>query len=69
MTTLDDADSFLKASHVLRTRHAQEVTAAALCVVMYKAYNAYKEGVDEEEEPKSFSDWRKQRGAKMSKIS
>ena len=27
---------------------------------MYKAYNAYTEGVDEGEEPKSFSDWRKQ---------
>ena len=61
MTTLGTADSFLKASHILRTRHAHEVTAAALCVVMYKAYNAYKEpGVDEVEEPKSFSDWRKQ---------
>lgn len=48
MTTLATADSFLKASHVLRTRHAHEVTAASLCVVVYKAYSEYKEGVDEE---------------------
>ena len=60
MTTLGTADSFLKASHVLRTRHAHEVIAAALCVVMYKACNAHKAGLDEGEEPKSFSDWRKQ---------
>jgi len=54
------ADSFLKASHVSRTRHAHQVTAAALYVLMDKAYNTYREGVDEGEEPKSFSDWRKQ---------
>ena len=63
MTTLGTAASFLKASHVSRTRQAHaEVTAAVLYVlyVMYKAYNAYLEGVDEGEEPKSFSDWRKQ---------
>ena len=60
MKTLGTADSFLKASHVSCTRHAHEVTAAALYVLMYKAHNTYKEGVDEGEEPKSFSDWRKQ---------
>jgi len=27
---------------------------------MDKAYKTYREGVDEGEEPKSFSDWRKQ---------
>ena len=53
MTLLGTAASFLKASHVSRTRHAHaEVTAAALYVLMFKAYNAYMEGVDEGEEPK-----------------
>ena len=60
MTTLVTADFFLKASHVSRTGHVHEVTAAALYDLMYKVYNAYKDGVDEGEEPKSFSDWRKQ---------
>ena len=59
MTTLGTAVSFLKASHVSRNRHGHaEVTAAVLYVFTYKAYNAYTEGVDEGEEPKSFSDWR-----------
>ena len=53
------ADSFLKESHVSRTRHAHQVTAAAVCVLMDKVYKAYRKGVDEGEEPKSFSDWRK----------
>ena len=61
VTLLGTAASFLKASHVSRTRHAHaEVTAAALYVLMFKAYNAYMEGVDEGEEPKSFNDWHKQ---------
>ena len=61
MTTLGTAASFLKASHVSRNRHGHaEVTAAVLYVLMYKVYNAYTEGVDEGQEPKSFSDWRKQ---------
>ena len=61
VTTLGTAASFPKASHVSRNRHGHaEVTAAALYVLMYKAYNAYTEGVVEGEEPKSFSDWRKQ---------
>ena len=61
MTILGAVASFRKASHVSRNchRHA-EVTAAVLYVLMYKARNAYSEGVDEGDEPKSFSDWRKQ---------
>ena len=54
------ADSFLKASHVSRTRHAYQVTAAALYILKDKAYKSYREGVDEGEEPMSFSDWCKQ---------
>ena len=60
VTTPGTADSFLKASHVSRTRHAHQLTAAALYILMDKAYKTYREGVDEGEEPKSFSDWRKQ---------
>ena len=60
VTTPGTADSFLKASHISRTRHAHQVTAAALYVLMDKAYKAYTGDVDEGEEPKSFRDWRKQ---------
>ena len=31
------AESFLKASHISRTRHAHEVTASSLYVLMYRA--------------------------------
>ena len=54
VTTPGTADSFLKALHVSRTRHAHQVTAAVVYVLMDKAHNAYREGVDEGEEPKSF---------------
>ena len=61
VTTLGNAASLLKALYVSRNRHGHaEVTAAALYVLMYKGHDAYREGVDEGEEPKSFSDWRKQ---------
>ena len=60
VTTPGTADSFLKTSYVSRTRHAHQATAAALYILMDKAYKTYREGVDEGEEPKSFSDWRDQ---------
>ena len=41
-------------------RACRRVTGAARYVLMYKTYNAYTEGVDQGEEPKSFGDWRKQ---------
>ena len=54
VTTPGTADSFLKALHVSCTHHAYQVTAAVLYVLMDKAYNACREGVDEGEEPNSF---------------
>lgn len=51
VNTPGTADPFFK---------AHQVTAAALYAPMDKAYNAYREGVDEGEEHKSFSHWRKQ---------
>ena len=36
------ADSFLKASHITRTRHAHQVTAAALFILQNHAYEEYK---------------------------
>ena len=54
MTTPGIADSFLKALHVSCTRHAHQVTAAVVYVLMEKAYYACREGVDERKEPNSF---------------
>ena len=41
VTTPGTADSFLNAAHVSRTRHAHEVTAATLDILMHKAYDTY----------------------------
>ena len=38
ITTPGKADSFLKASHVSRTRHTHQVTAAALYTLLQKAF-------------------------------
>ena len=37
------ADSFLKASHITRTRHAHQATAATLFILQKQAYDAYVE--------------------------
>ena len=40
IATPGKADSFLKVSHVSRTRHAHQVTAAALYTLLQKAYSS-----------------------------
>ena len=35
------ADSFIKASHVTKTRHAHQATAAAVHVLLHQAYDEY----------------------------
>ena len=39
------ADSLLKAAHVTRTRHAHQVTAAALYILRNQAYKRYTESI------------------------
>ena len=48
------AESFFKTTHVTRTRHAHQVTARALSILLHTAYDAYS---CEESEPKSFNEW------------
>ncbi|KAL8614538.1 hypothetical protein ACOMHN_066368 [Nucella lapillus] len=57
------AYSFLRASHVLRTRRAHQVTAAALYILQHRAYKHYCLGEtrDAEDLPE-FEDWFCQRG-------
>jgi len=63
IATAGTADSFLRASHVLRTRRAHQVTAAALYILQHRAYNHYclGETMDAEDLPE-FKDWCCQRG-------
>jgi hypothetical protein len=51
------ADSFHKSSHVLRTRHAHQVTAASLYTLLRNAYEKYEENLDQAEPKEEFSDW------------
>ena len=54
IATPETAESFLKTTHVTRTRHAHQVTASALSVLLHAAYDTYS---CEESEPKSFDEW------------
>ena len=54
LATAGKAESFLKTSHVKRTRHAHQVTASALSILLHNAYDTY---VCEESEPMPFDEW------------
>ena len=54
IATPGTAESFLKTTNVTRTRHAHQVTASALSILLHTAYDAYS---CEESEPKSFDEW------------
>jgi hypothetical protein len=51
------ADSFLKASHVSRTRHAHQVTACSLHILSCRAYEAYVDGLSEWDAKLEFQQW------------
>ena len=51
------AESFLKASHISRTRHAHEVTASSLYVLMYRAYLEFSQALTEEDQQLDFWQW------------
>ena len=50
-------ESVLKASHVTRTRHPQQVTACSLHILMQKAYRQYLDEADEAETVR-FPEWK-----------
>ena len=56
IATPGKADSFLKASHVSRTRHVHQVTAAALYTLLLKAYSSYVE--EHNDLADNFDEWR-----------
>ncbi len=56
------ADSFLKATHVTKTRHAHQVTAASLYSLMQQVYTEYTESLLQQgEQPVCFESWCAQR--------
>ena len=56
------ADAFLKASHMSRTRHAHQITACALFILMKRAYEQYLKSKEENNNQlQSFEDWRNRR--------
>ena len=50
------AESFLKASHVTRTRHAHQVTGAALYILLRQAYQKHKDANPDDR--LTFEEWR-----------
>ena len=54
IATSGTADSFLAAAHVTRTRHAHQIAACALSILLHKAYENY---TYEESVPDSFDEW------------
>ena len=57
IATPGTAESFLKVSHLARTRRAHEITAASLYVLQQLAYDDYKRTLLATEEPLEFDAW------------
>ena len=55
IATVGTADSFLKCTHVTRTRHAHQLTALALSVLQKNAYDSIRGDLSLEE---PFEEWR-----------
>ena len=66
ITAAGTADSFLRAAHVARTRHAHQATMAALYNLQYRAYN--NRDTDIEDEPLGFDEWCSKREESCSQL-
>jgi hypothetical protein len=51
------ADSYLKVSHVTCTRHAHQLTASSLHILLHKAYTEYSSSQEDEEALDSLEAW------------
>ena len=56
IATAGTADSFLRAAHIARTRHAHQVTAATLNILQHHAYDDYARTVGNDQQL-SFKEW------------
>ena len=62
ITSAGKADSFLRTSHISRTRTVHQVTAAALYILQQHVYNHYIDKLgDDCEEQLEFDDWCQQK--------
>ena len=57
VATSGTADSFLRASHMTRTRRAHQITASSLYILLQKAYTEYSNALDEGHNMMSVEDW------------
>ena len=57
VATHGTADSYLKVTHVTRTRRTHQVTACSLYLLMKKAYTLYSNQFDDGQEPLSLDEW------------
>ena len=57
VATPGTAESFLKVSHLAKTRRAHEITAAALYVLQQSAYDHYKAALPTSKAPLGFNAW------------
>ena len=51
------AESFLKASHIARSRHAREVTACTLHILMQESFANYMSNNIDDDPPVNFEEW------------
>ncbi len=57
ITSSGTADSFIKVSHVTKTRHAHQVTAASFHTLLHRAHTEYNASVTENESALTFEQW------------
>ena len=65
MASAGIADSFLKVSHVTRTRHAHQVTVSALYILLKKAYAQHVESLDPDSQSEAFDNWCEKRSQEI----
>ena len=56
VASADTADSFLKVSRITRTRHAHQVTASSLYILLKRSYAHYQESLEPECHAETFDD-------------
>ncbi len=61
IATSGTADSYLKVSHLTHTRHAHQVTAAALYILLHKAYTEYCSSQEDSDGLQSLESWSESR--------
>ena len=64
VTTPGTADSFLKVSHITRTRRAHQISLTSLFILKKRAYESYHLSLEENKVAVSFETWCKERASR-----